>query len=110
LDLSTVRYPQLSPRCSLTLITGSVSFLSIIFGYLCVPELRNRSLEEVETMFASNVPLRKFGSYESVDGVGAAISRIERLDEDPSVTKLAHRDSLKDDDANAAPTVERSDV
>ena len=61
-------------------------------------------------MFENKVPLRKFGTYESVDGVGAAISRIERLDEDPSVTKLAHRDSLKDDDVNATPAVERSDV
>lgn len=44
---------------------GAIAFLSIIFGYFCIPELKNRSLEEIEKMFEANIPLRKFAEYES---------------------------------------------
>ena len=65
-------------------------FLSLIWGFFFLPELKNRSLEELEELFAAKVPLRKFGQYQSSpDGVGAAVSRLERLDSDDStLTKL----------------------
>ncbi|KAL9106850.1 MAG: hypothetical protein Q9227_008183 [Pyrenula ochraceoflavens] len=63
-------------------IYGGMSFLSLVFGWLFLPELKNRSLEEIETMFEAKVPLRKFGAWEAgADDVGAAITRIEKLDE-----------------------------
>jgi hypothetical protein len=65
-------------------------FLALVWGFFFLPELKNRSLEELEELFAAKVPLRKFGQYQSrPDGVGAAVSRLERLDsDDPTITKL----------------------
>lgn len=59
---------------------GSMSFLSLICGYLFLPELKNRSLEEVDKMFESKLPLRKFGEYHSLSDVGAIITKLGRGD------------------------------
>jgi hypothetical protein len=71
-------------------IYGSICFVGLAWGYFFLPELRGRSLEELEEMFAAKVPLRKFRDYQTnEDGVGAAVSRLERLEgDDPSVAKL----------------------
>ncbi|KAF0325277.1 vegetative cell wall protein gp1 [Colletotrichum asianum] len=42
------------------LIFGSIGFLSLVFVYLCVPECKGRTLEEIHTLFEMEVPLRKF--------------------------------------------------
>lgn len=42
------------------LIFGSIGFLSLVFVYLCVPEYKGRTLEEIDTLFEMEVPLRKF--------------------------------------------------
>ncbi|KAI8233091.1 hypothetical protein K4K54_010974 [Colletotrichum sp. SAR 10_86] len=42
------------------LIFGSIGFLSLVFVYLCVPECKGRTLEEIDTLFEKEVPLRKF--------------------------------------------------
>lgn len=50
-----------------------------------------------------NLPLRKFGRYQTDEGgIGAAISKLERLDsDDPDVAKLAarvgHNDVVNED-------------
>ena len=75
-----------------------MSFLCLIFGYLCVPELKGRSLEEIEVMFEAKVPLRGFGQFETdQDGVGAAVSRLERLDSDDPRTAKLHANAYTDE-------------
>ena len=71
-------------------IYGSICFLALVWGFFFLPELKNRSLEEVEEMFAAKVPLRQFGGYQSgANGIGAAVSKLERLDSDgAAVSKL----------------------
>lgn len=65
-----------------------MSFLSLICGYLFLPELKNRSLEEVDKMFESKLPLRKFGKYEQLDGVGSVITKLEQgEDEEDAIRK-----------------------
>ena len=41
-----------------------MSFLAMVFGFICIPELKNRSLEEVERMFETGVSLHKFDDYQ----------------------------------------------
>lgn len=79
---------------TISIIAGSICFLATVCGYLFVPELKSRSLEEIEVMFVHrDLPLRKFGGFKSDEGgVGAAISKLEALDrEDPGVAKLTAR-------------------
>lgn len=51
----------------LTLFAGWIwlgsSAIAILFIYFFVPEVRGRSLEEIEEMFDNKVPARKFESY-----------------------------------------------
>ncbi|KAL2883354.1 hypothetical protein SGCOL_001034 [Colletotrichum sp. CLE4] len=42
------------------LIFGTVSILSLVFVYLCVPECKGRTLEEVDMLFDLKIPMRKF--------------------------------------------------
>jgi hypothetical protein len=40
-------------------------------------------------MFAAKLPLRKFRNYQTnANGIGAAISKLERLEDDPALTKI----------------------
>lgn len=82
--------PYANLQSQVGFIYGAICFLALGWGYFFLPELKNRSLEEVEELFAAKVPLRKFSQYQAqAGGVGAAMSRLERLDSnDPTVTKL----------------------
>ena len=72
-------------------IYGSMCFLALVWGYFFLPELKNRSLEELEEMFEAKVPLRKFRHYQtSESGVGAAVSRLERLESDDQKLAKVH--------------------
>ncbi|OAA72309.1 General substrate transporter [Cordyceps fumosorosea ARSEF 2679] len=42
-------------------IYGSTSLIMIIVTYFFIPELKGRQLEEVDQLFASGLPLRRFG-------------------------------------------------
>ena len=58
-----------------------MSFLSLVFGFFFIPELKNRSLEEIELMFEARIPLREFDQWESdANRVGTSISKMERLE------------------------------
>jgi MFS transporter, SP family, sugar:H+ symporter len=53
-------------------VYGSFCMAMFVLAFLFVPELKNRSLEEVDQMFASDTPLRKFGSIKTqrVEDIG----------------------------------------
>ncbi|ORY61060.1 general substrate transporter [Leucosporidium creatinivorum] len=53
-------------------VYGTVSILAIVFCYIWVPELKGRSLEEVDWMFAHGVPVRKMATYKMDQGSGPA--------------------------------------
>ncbi|KAL2835596.1 general substrate transporter [Aspergillus pseudoustus] len=50
-------------------IFGSIACCSLVFAYFCVPEMKGRSLEEINTMFQEGVALRDFGQYPRVEVV-----------------------------------------
>ncbi|KAJ5819017.1 hypothetical protein N7474_004608 [Penicillium riverlandense] len=44
-------------------IFGSLACCSFVFAFFCVPEMKGRSLEEINQMFQDGVPVRKFGTH-----------------------------------------------
>lgn len=54
-------YAALGPKVGF--IFGSFAVLSIFFTWLCLPECKGLTLEEIEHLFDSGVPARKFGNY-----------------------------------------------
>ncbi|KAI1333068.1 sugar transporter [Xylariaceae sp. FL0255] len=62
-------------------IYGSICFVALAFGYFFLPELRGRSLEELDAMFEAQISLRKFGRWEPDPNViGAAVARVKNLE------------------------------
>lgn len=57
------RYANLGGK--LGYIYGVINVLVVICVYFFVPELKGRSLEEVDQLFASGAPLRKFEAVET---------------------------------------------
>ncbi|KAK0108694.1 hypothetical protein ONS95_003485 [Cadophora gregata] len=55
-------------------IFGSLSFCAVVFTWFCVPECKGKTLEQVDYMFQTGVPLRKFGSYRFAATEGDASS------------------------------------
>ncbi|KAH7329469.1 general substrate transporter [Stachybotrys elegans] len=43
-------------------IFGSFNLVMVVATFFCIPELKGRTLEEVDQLFESGVPLRRFGS------------------------------------------------
>jgi MFS transporter, SP family, sugar:H+ symporter len=43
-------------------IFGSIAAVSVVFAFFCVPNVARRSLEDIDRLFASGIPIRKFGS------------------------------------------------
>lgn len=62
---------------------GSMSFLALIFGYFCIPELKGQSLEQVEKIFETGVPLRKIGQFQSdssgMQPIGAKLGTLDSV-------------------------------
>ncbi|KAH8895485.1 general substrate transporter [Thozetella sp. PMI_491] len=64
-------------------IFGPIGFIAVLCAYLFVPECKGKTLEEVDLLFGSGVPLREFGKTsvdEGEDGVprGPLCIAIER--------------------------------
>ncbi|PCH03352.1 Major facilitator superfamily domain, general substrate transporter [Penicillium occitanis (nom. inval.)] len=43
-------------------IFGSIAAVSVVFAFFCVPNVARRSLEDIDRLFASGIPIGKFGS------------------------------------------------
>lgn len=50
-------------------IYGAINVLMVVGVFFFIPELKNRSLEEVDQLFASGAPLRKFSKIQTQDAV-----------------------------------------
>ncbi|KAL4963270.1 sugar porter family MFS transporter [Aspergillus stella-maris] len=57
-------------------IYGSFSVVAFVWAFFMVPELKGRSLEEVDELFEKGVSTLKFGSY-VCSGVGAGVTVLE---------------------------------
>jgi hypothetical protein len=66
------------------IIYGSFSVAAIAFIYFCLPETKDRSLEELDEMFQEKVPTRAFQDYECT-GLGAQIRQLEERETEDEV-------------------------
>lgn len=57
-------------------VYGGCSFLALLWVYFSLPEMKGRSLEELDEMFAARVPTRKFKGHVCI-GIGADITRLQ---------------------------------
>lgn len=48
-------------------IFGSMAAVSVVFAFFCVPIVARRSLENIDCLFASGIPIRKLGGAELKD-------------------------------------------
>ncbi|KAI1324482.1 general substrate transporter [Xylariaceae sp. FL0255] len=64
---------------------GGIALFCAFFAYLCVPETKDRSLEEIDELFLAKIPARKFKSTHAI-GTGRESSSIE-----PVERSLSHR-------------------
>ncbi|EXJ87773.1 hypothetical protein A1O1_04700 [Capronia coronata CBS 617.96] len=69
-------YVQKAIGGDVTFIYGSFSVVAIVFIFFCLPETNRRSLEELDEMFQSDVPTRKF-KHHVCTGLGAQITQLE---------------------------------
>ncbi|KAL4947218.1 general substrate transporter [Aspergillus filifer] len=59
-------------------IWAASNAICIIFFYFCIPEMKGRSLEELDEIFAARVPARKFRAYRTVIGERARVEALGR--------------------------------
>lgn len=59
--------------------------LAVLFTYFCIPELQGRTLEEIEQLFAMNIPLRQFKNTKTVSDAGASADIEVEVKDDKSI-------------------------
>jgi SP family sugar:H+ symporter-like MFS transporter len=60
-------------------------FITVIWVYFYLPEIKNRTLEEIDEMFEARLPARKFRKYVCTghfNGVAGVKEKAERRDSD----------------------------
>ncbi|KAH8895355.1 general substrate transporter [Thozetella sp. PMI_491] len=72
--LISAQYAGLSSKVGF--IFGSIAFLALTMVYLFVPECKGKTLEQVDLLFSSGIPLRNFGQTDA-----AAMMRMETTSE-----------------------------
>ncbi|CAI4214322.1 unnamed protein product [Parascedosporium putredinis] len=58
-------------------IWGGFAFLSSIWAWFFLPELKGRNLEEIDQLFDANIPAWQFGSYET-EGLSHDLHAVEQ--------------------------------
>lgn len=59
-------------------VWGSFSMVSALWTFLFLPELKGRSLEELDELFEKRVGVFEFGKYQTT-GYGARLTKIEDM-------------------------------
>ena len=65
------------------MIYGSISLLALVFVYFFVPEMKGRSLEEIDELFHANIPAWKSKDYVCT-GLGTQITNIQNIEGRPT--------------------------
>lgn len=73
--------PYANLQSKVGFIYGSFAVLAVLFTYFCIPDVHGRTLEEIEELFAMNIPLRQFRKTKTTSGRGQ-LSSEKAADED----------------------------
>ncbi|KAH8702070.1 putative sugar transporter [Talaromyces proteolyticus] len=71
-------------------IFGGLAICSLLFAYFCVPEMKGRSLEEINQMFQDGVPVRSFKDYSAEESLAWAEASGKTLGGTTLGLKLTH--------------------
>lgn len=85
--------PYANLKSKVGFIFGAMAMVSLVFVYFCVPECKGRTLEEIDLLFASGVPLRHFQKV-NLDDVRSASPKLGQDEEDvkePSEVQVEQR-------------------
>lgn len=85
-------------------IYGTFSFAMVVATYFYIPELKGRTLEEVDQLFASGEPLRKYGQLHTKPAEEAYSHPIESLQSDTGVPATTGDVQPVDDSFTQQPT------
>lgn len=78
-------------------VYGSFSVISAIWVIFMIPELKGRSLEELDELFEKKVSVWRFGSYQT-EGLGAQVRQLEGIGKDVDLaSKYIHGLELEDE-------------
>ncbi|KAL5376161.1 hypothetical protein DPSP01_010627 [Paraphaeosphaeria sporulosa] len=72
-------------------IWAGSNFLCVLFFFFCMPEMKGRTLEEIDELFANKVAAWKFKSYETTIGAEAAQEVEEKVFEKGASTETRER-------------------
>jgi hypothetical protein len=76
-------------------IFGALSFCAVAFTYLCVPECKGKSLEEIDYLFQKNVPLRHFQRHNAGMEAFQAEGKLEDESKAPiSTVEVGHKEDI----------------
>lgn len=80
-------------------IFGGLAIASFFFAYFCVPEMKGRTLEEINWMFQDGVPIWRFGNYEKTIGPSTESDMVEaevgNPDDDDDIPRNPQRNAGK---------------
>ncbi|RSL39780.1 hypothetical protein CEP54_016259 [Fusarium duplospermum] len=60
--------PYANLQSKVGFIYGSFAVLAVLFTYFYIPEVQGRTLEEIEQLFAMNIPFRQFKHVKTLSG------------------------------------------
>lgn len=68
----------------------------MVFFFFCMPELKGRTLEEIDELFANRVPAWKFKSYQTTiqEEARAEVRRREGLEDKAPVAEMVEDTKL----------------
>ncbi|ORX38012.1 general substrate transporter [Kockovaella imperatae] len=86
--LVTFVTPYILPALGVNIgwIFGGVAILCVPWGYLFFPELKGRSLEEVDELFEANLRAWQFSKYQTT-GEASTLRALENQDHSPDTSK-----------------------
>ncbi|TPX07934.1 uncharacterized protein E0L32_010389 [Thyridium curvatum] len=89
-----LKAPYANLQSRVGFIYGATSLLALIWGYFYLPDLKGRSLEEIDEMFEARVPARKSRGWKS-SNAGAILTELENNPDGFTEAKLKQSEHLE---------------